>query len=611
MRVTNENIEEIANRIRPTKRRATDCETTGLRIFKDHEMFAFVIAISATEAFYFDKEFVDFQLVNQHIFPLFEQEDVLWFLHNSKFDSHTFRKECGKLLKGDIHDTNVVARLIKNDEFAYDLGACSQRAPIKNKKLSDVIDYCLEHGLWEWDIQPGKKNRKKNYFFHKVPKDIMERYTIADGLTTFELGEWQLIRLDEMDKEKKAKATSIKEIYGIEKQITKILQQMEEVGVQIDVPYVQRSLILETKKYEDAAALFQESTGVEFKDSAKLLQKVFDEHGLKYGLTEKGNASFKKEFLNPQIDHPIVSSLLAYRDSHKVAGSYYQTFLHFMDADGALHANIKQAGTATGRFSVTDPALQTLKKDEDDLDDEDALDQETKSQVRRCLVPREGYFFAMMDYEQMEYRVMLDYAGEEALIALVKSGVDIHQATADMVGITRKAAKTLNFCLLYGGGAGKIAQMLGISVKEANELKAKYFAKLPKVQKFIENVVKSAKYNGRLYNIFGRVYSFLDKNFAYKAPNYLIQGECSDVMRRAMIACDNILKNTKSRMILQIHDELLFEVHQSERHLLPLLRTAMIEAYTPKALSMGVDIEWSPTSWQDKRAFEELSDYVF
>jgi DNA polymerase-1 len=606
MRVTDENIAEVADRIRPTKRRATDDETTGLRLFKDHGVFCFVIAISSTECFYFDHVFVSVENIIKYIVPLFAQKDVLWFLHNAKFDMHATKKGYGVLIAGEIHDTNVIARLIKNDELSYTLDLCAKRANLKNQKLTDVKDYCLEHGLWEWDIQPGKKQRKKNFFFHKVPKEVMEPYAIADGLTTFELGEWQLEKLAQMDKTKKEKAAPILPLYETEKKITRVLQEMEEIGVQLDVPYVQRSLVLEKAKYENAASRFEELTGKPFKDSDKLFVDVFREHGLTYGLTEKGNPSFKKEFLEPQLESPIVASILEYRDSFKVAGSYYQTFLHFMDSWGVLHANIKQSGAATGRFSVTDPALQTLKKDEEETDEEDALDQETKSQVRRCLVPREGYIFAMLDYKQMEYRVMLDYAGEMALIELVKQGMDIHQATADMVGITRKQAKTLNFALLYGTGVRKLAKMLKITEAEATKLKAKYFAKLPNVERFVKNVIATARSEGRLYNKFGRVYSFLDKNFAYKGPNYIIQGGCSDAMRMAMLGCYEILKGTKSRMLMQIHDELLFEIHKSETHLVPQLKEIMKNAYPHRLLPMDVDIEWSDKSWQEKFSWEEL-----
>jgi DNA polymerase-1 len=602
VRVTNQNINHVYDILKPLLTLAADTETTGLNLFKDDEIFAFVLAHKSL-AFYFDWEFVDKEEAIALLSDLARNPLRTWYLHNAKFDLNALSTE-GVEIAGAIHDTEVVARLLKNDELSYTLDLCAKRANLKNQKLSDVKDYCLEHKLWEWDVRPGKKVRKKNFFFAKVPKDIMEKYTIGDGLTTFELAEWQIQRMEEMEKNKKQRVASMKPLYKLEQDITKVLQTMEVTGVQLDVPYTRKSLDLETKKFHAAADTFEKLTGTPFKDSDKLFVDVFKAHGLTYGLTEKGNASFKKEYLQPQRSHPVVGAILDYRDSFKIAGAYYQTFLHLADGDGVLHANFRQSGAATGRFSVTDPALQTLKKDEDEVGDEDALDDETKSQVRRCIIPRPGYYFVMIDYKQMEYRVMLDYAGETKLIELVAAGADVHQATADLVGSTRKQAKTINFGLLYGTGVAKLSQMLKCTEAEATKMKSNYFAKLPAVERFTKNVIATAKYEGRIYNKFGRVYSFLDRNFAYKAPNYLIQGGCSDVMRTAMLGCFNRLRGMKSRMILQVHDELIFEIHESELHVVPDLKQIMIEAWPHRLLAMDGDIEWSDISWQDKKEWK-------
>lgn len=602
MRVTNDNIEEICAHLATFSRLSYDTETTGLRVFKDHEMFSFAIACSETEAYYFDFEFITKSVALLHLHRLLSDPTKTWFLHNSKFDMNAGIGP-GVRIAGKVHDTEVVARLLKNDELSYTLDLCAKRAKLVNQKLTDVKDYCLEHGLWEWDVRPGKKQRKKNYFFAKVPKDIMGPYAEADVLTTYELALYQLKQLEIMDKNKKERAAPVLPLYETETKITKVLQRMEEVGVQLDVLYTQKSLELETNKFQAAADRFKLHTGLDFKDSDKLFVDVFKEHGLTYGLTEKGNPSFKKEYLKPQQENPIVQAILDYRDSFKIAGAYYQTFLHLADDRGVLHANIKQTGAATGRFSVTDPALQTLKKDESE---EDELSDETKSQVRRCLIPRPGYIFVMIDYKQMEYRVMLDYAGEMALIEQVAAGLDVHQATADIVGCTRKAAKTINFLLLYGGGDGVLASKLGISLKEATAMKALYFSKLPAVQRFIKNVIATARNEGRLYNKFGRVYSFLDKNFSYKAPNYLIQGGCSDAMRMAMLGCDSRLQGHRSRMLMQIHDELLFEIHKSELMVVEDLKNIMARAYPHRLLAMDCDIEWSAKSWQEKEDWKDV-----
>jgi DNA polymerase-1 len=600
VRVTNSNINFVFNHLRDYKILGGDSETTGLKAYKEDRIFAFTISFSATEGYYFDERLVDMRLVIPHLVKLAANPKLLWFFHNAKFDLHFFSK-LGVYFAGLIHDTEVIARLIKNDEMSYTLDWCARRAKLINQKLADVKDYCLEHGHWEWEVQEGKKNRKKNYKFIDVPFTLMETYTLTDGYLVYELGMWQLKELEKMDKNKKEKVSSVMPLVQKEYQITKILFDMEATGVQLDSEYTRKSYALEVKKFTDAANRFETLTGIPFKDSDKLFVDVFRTHGLTYGTTEKGNPSFTKGFLEPQRAHPVVSAILDYRDSFKVAGAYYQTFLHHADANDVLHANIRQSGAATGRFSVTDPPLQTLKKDESE---EEEINDETKSQVRRCLVPRENYRFVMIDYKQMEYRVMLDYAAEMTLIEQVAAGVDVHQATADLVGCTRKHAKTVNFGLLYGTGVNKLAEMLKLTPKDAKDLKGLYFSKLPQVEKFINNVINTAKREGRIYNRFGRVYSFLDRNYAYKAPNYLIQGGCSDAMRTAMIECHKILQGTKSRMLMQIHDELLFEIHESELHVVPLLREAMIVAYPHRLLAMDCDIEYSATSWQDKKAWD-------
>lgn len=600
MRVTNSNINFVFSELKRYKELAFDTETTGLRLFKDHSMFAFVIAHSVDEAYYFDFEFVNKAEALRKLSELTENPLTLWFLHNAKFDMHAIQKE-GIKIKGTIHDTEIVARLIKNDEMTYTLGSCAKRAKLKNQKMAEIKDYCIEHGFWEWELRPGRKSRNRNYFFDKVPKEIMEEYTLLDGLTTFELGKYQQKQIAEMDKNKRVKVAPLRPLMEMEFKITKILQEMETTGVQLNLDYVRRSLDLENSKFAEAANNFQVLTGKEFKDSDKLFVDVFRTYGLTYGLTDKGNPSFTKDFLKPQASHPVVASILQYRDSFKVAGAYYQSFLSFADGGGVLHANIKQGGATTGRFSVTDPPLQTLKKEEDDS--EETLSDETKSQVRRCLVPRPGFRFVMIDYKQMEYRVMLDYAGETALIEKVAAGMCVHQATADVMGGTRKAAKQINFLLLYGGGDALLAHKLGVSLAEARRLKSQYFEKLPAVKKLIDSIISTARNEGRLYNKFGRVYSFLNRNFAYKAPNYLIQGGCSDAMRTAMVKCHEILEEHHSRMIMQIHDELLFEIHENELDLVPLLKQAMIEAYPHRLLPMDCDVEFSTKSWQEKEAW--------
>jgi len=185
-------------------------------------------------------------------------------------------------------------------------------------------------------------------------------------------------------------------------------------------------------------------------------------------------------------------------------------------------------------------------------------------------------------------------------------GADVHQATADLVGITRKLAKTLNFAVLYGSGADKMAAMLGISVSEARRLKAHYFANLPYVERFIFQVRNVGRSRGYVRNWYGRHCHIARPDWAYILPNHLIQGGCADVVKIAMNRCDDFLleKKARSRMILQVHDEILFEVHKNEIDLVPELQKIMEDVYPGRnGMRLEGSVEWSAKSWsaKDKR----------
>lgn len=245
--------------------------------------------------------------------------------------------------------------------------------------------------------------------------------------------------------------------------------------------------------------------------------------------------------------------------------------------------------------SSADPNLQNLKKaDEDDPEDLDPFP------VRRAFIPDDDCILVMADFQAMEYRMMLDYTKQYDLIEKVKAGLDLHQSTADLVGISRKHAKTLNFAILFGAGAGKIAGMMGITETEARDLIKKYYLGLPYVEKFIGEVKAAAKTRGYVTNWFGRRISYPDLNETFKAVNHIIQGGCADVMRIAMNRCHDLLDCTQSQMNLTIHDELVFNIHRSELDLIPQLADIMVKAYPYRRMPHGVEVSYSEKSLQDK-----------
>jgi DNA polymerase-1 len=199
--------------------------------------------------------------------------------------------------------------------------------------------------------------------------------------------------------------------------------------------------------------------------------------------------------------------------------------------------------------------------------------------------------------------MFLDYAGEEKLISEINAGKDVHQATADEIGCTRTQAKTINFMLLYGGGGQKLADMLKISLMEAYTLRKKYFSRLPKVRHLINLVQSVGKHRGYIWNWLGRHYHISSPDYAYVLMNHLIQGGCADVVKIAMVQVHEFLKGYKSRMLLQVHDELLFEIHESELYLVPRLKEIMESVYKPRnglRLTCSVDHSWRSWGTRDK-----------
>lgn len=574
---------------------AIDCESTGLNSYKQDKFFSIAVA-NESESYYFnfipypglDSEFVlelqDFQSLG------FIYDEKTWVLHNAKFDLSLLRKVTN--LPGQIHDTMVIERLLNNDELKYSLDAVSQKYGFKK---DDAVDKFIEENhYWEWENIPGKKNRKKRLFYNLVPYPIMSEYAMNDAWIT---GQIYLKQLEKIKEVAKLYSSRVKfsDVVEMEKQLTKVVFDIEKVGVQIDREYCERKIRDNLERASEYARTYQGITGLAFVDSNKRHSEAFTREGVSYPKTTKGNPSFTDDVLWAFTTHDrgriseTAKIILGFRECNKRASTFFSSFLHYSDSEGIVHPNFKQAGTASGRFSCTDPNLQQVPK---------ADESEDSKEVKRAFIPRPGYCFVECDYKQMEYVLMLDYAGETALIDRVKAGEDIHQATANMVGVTRKEAKTLNFAILYGAGSGKIAEMLSISQEKAASFKQKYFSALPNVEKFISKVTHTAQTRGWIFNWLGRRYVF-QHDFCYKAPNYLIQGSGADVCKVAMLSLHKFLSNKKSRMVLQVHDAILFEVHETELEIVPELMNLMREPYKGNHLSLDVSVEHSWKSWGD------------
>ena len=563
-----------------------DTETYGLKITDD----AFSLQFATSSATYYVNFNVYAPVV--HTFEpkaffesfkgLFQDSTKTWFIHNAKFDLHKLFN-FGVYISGNVHCTEVAERLIYNQHLSYSLDACLQR---RGRKKNDEVElYIKKNKLWEWEIVPSKKKRVKKKFYDKVPFEIMFNYGCQDAQDVLFLGLDQMKRLE----------TDYNEpILQNEMELVKACFAMERVGVKVDLNYVNKGIEHETDLLKKAQETASELANEKYRNGPKWLRRAFDLCGQPYKINPKtGNPIFDKHEL-ADMDSPIANQINEIRKREKYISSYYSSFNYF-HTNSVIHASIRMAGTDTMRFSYSDPNLQNVPKEE--------KFQIGQQQVRKCFVPRPDHCFVMIDFDQQEFRLMLDYAGETTLInRIVDDGVDVHQATADMMGVGRKEAKTINFGLLYGMGVDKLAGSLKVSVNEARELKKLYFAKMPKVERLIDNVIQTAKSRGFIRTWTGRRLYCPNTELAYKMPNHLIQGGCADIARYAMPELHRFICTTNSRMLIQVHDEIVFEVHKDDLDIVPKLQGIMeiiYPSYNGMKLTCGVEHSWVSWGKQD------------
>lgn len=639
-------LQQVKNEIAKCELIALDTETTGLMPWKD-KLFSIIIATEGKEYYFNFNEKTEVSasdsLLSRNIISgLLSDFKGTIFLHNAKFDMHFCLNEGLDLRdpRFTIHCTEAIGRVEYNDHMSYSLDNLGQK--LGYKKMDAVKEYCDKHKLWEWEYPIEKKNKVKKRFYDRVPLEVIVPYGCMDARITYELGKYQMQSIMKQDMEMQMKY-KVKNgpltVMNQERELTKVLFDMERTGIKLNTEFVQDAWKDATFRAKQAMVNFHALTGVPFVDSGKTLAPIFDRLGEKYPLTEKGNPSFADDVLD-QLSGPIGKIIQDYRNNYKKANTYYANYLYLADDNGFIHPNFRQGGTAFGRMSCSNPNMQNANKVE-----EGSSDFNEQYLVRRCFIPEVDEYLVAMDYDQMEYRLMLDYAGEMPVIEEVLSGVDVHQATANLMGVPRKQAKTINFMLLYGGGIAKLALALfeptvteeklkqiqqmsfqGKSVErisalltldretvkfnieqleKAGTLKKLYFSKLPKVEQFIGAVKGAAISRGYIFNWMGRKCIFADSKWGYKAPNALIQGGTADIVKRAMVNIHTMLKDrgARSHMKLQVHDELVFGIKKDEMHLIPDLKLLMETAYPSKYLPLTVGVEYSETSWQDKQEY--------
>ena len=371
--------------------------------------------------------------------------------------------------------------------------------------------------------------------------------------------------------------TGMQTLYDtIELPLVYTLSDMEKEGVHVDAEELKRYgeelaaqiAVLEKEIYEGAGETFN------INSPKQLGHILFEKLEMPYGKKTKTGYSTAADVLEKlAVEYPLVSKILEYRQLAKLKSTYADGFANFIEEDGRIHTNFQQTVTATGRLSSTDPNLQNIP-----------IRMELGRMIRKVFLPKDGYVFVDADYSQIELRILAHMSGDEMLIQAYREAQDIHRMTASQVfhtpfeevtDLQRRNAKAVNFGIVYGISSFGLSQDLSISKKEAQEYIERYFESYPKIKEFLDGCVEKAKKDGYSVTMFGRrrplpeisSSNFMQRSFGERiAMNAPIQGTAADIIKIAMNRVHRRLidEGLKSRLLLQVHDELLIEAAPDE-----------------------------------------------
>ena len=398
----------------------------------------------------------------------------------------------------------------------------------------------------------------------------------------------------------------------IEMPLSLVLFDMEKQGIRVKPEELKaygealtgRIGQLEQDIYEKAGETFN------INSPKQLGEILFEKMKLPGSKKTKNGYSTAAEILEKLApDYPVVSDILEYRGLAKLKSTYADGLAAYIGKDSRIHSTFHQTITATGRISSTEPNLQNIP-----------MRMELGRRIRKVFIPKEGCVFLDADYSQIELRVLAHMSGDEKLIEAYRSDADIHRITASQVFHTpfdqvtdaqRRNAKAVNFGIVYGISSFGLSQDLSISRKEAAEYIEQYFKTYPKVKQFLDQLVEDAKKNGYVTTLFGRrrpvpelaSSNFMQRSFGERvAMNSPIQGTAADIIKIAMIRVYRRLQEEKltSRLILQVHDELLIEAAQEEADRVAVILEEEMKAAAKLAVTLEVDLH-SGTDWYEAK----------
>ena len=497
-------------------------------------------------------EQLDRQATLAALAPLFTDAGKKKIGQHGKYDLHVLRRH-GIEVAGYAEDTMLESFVLNSGSSRHDMDSLAKRY--------------LGYNTIKYEEVAGKG--AKQILFSQVALDDATRYAAEDADIT--------LRLHHALSSKLALEPSLERVYReIEMPLVPVLERIENNGVMIDANELRRQSADLSKRMLAAQQKATELAGRTFNlDSPKQLQALlFDELKLPAVLkTPTGQPSTNEEALEAIADqHELPRIILEYRGLAKLRSTYTDKLPEMVNRDtGRVHTSYHQAGAATGRLSSSDPNLQNIP-----------IRTEDGRRIRKAFIAPPGRKIVACDYSQIELRIMAHLSEDPGLVRAFESGADVHKATAaevfgrkleEVTGNERRAAKAINFGLMYGMSAFGLARQLGIGRGEAQDYIALYFNRYPGVRDFMERTRQQAREQGYVETVFGRrlYLDYINKGTQGQragaeraAINAPMQGTAADIIKRAMIAVDQWLADHGSRalMILQVHDELVFEAEQ-------------------------------------------------
>lgn len=580
--ITDENeLMSLVNGLKADDIVAFDTETTGLEHAKDH-MVGFSFALTEEIAYYVPiahfylgvPEQVSKEVAQKALRKIFGSRVVG---HNVKFDLH-FVADFLDVNTLDVYGDSIVLGWLVNPESKL--------------SLDHLANVWLDHEMIAF-----KDTVKKGETFASVELEDATKYAAEDALITLKLYNMLLEKL------KLQSADHLIELaHSLEFPFITTLLEMERNGIASNAESLESFKVEAKEKLTELTAAIYEAAGGEFNiNSPKQLGDIlFDKLELPVGKKRSTDVKVLNSLLG---QHPIIALILQYREMFKLYSTYIEPLLELnkQSEDGRIHTSFVQTGTATGRLSSKNPNLQNIP-----------TRSELGARIREAFVAPEGKLLIGIDYSQIELRLLAHFSQDSVLVSAFNEDKDIHMQTAivlfgeEEAAAKRNIAKTVNFGLLYGMGPKKLSDTLGITTKEAKTIIEKYFESFPTVKRYFASIVELSKEQGyvetllkrRRYFDYATAVPMVKAAYERESVNTVFQGSAADLIKLSMNKIADVIKKRRLpvKMMLQIHDELIFEVDEKDAESVAAEFKEIMETITelkvPLKTSLNIGRHW-------------------